>query len=384
MWTSAGHKERKTLACQKTIFLVSIFFTSFFPTPLSQGETLKIVDVMILSPDNAPYTGKKDWRPFVTGVYLAGDTTFVTGNVGLLAKFSSEQPWRKILRIEPWGNNWWEDNKKARKKNVLFSVGGLWRIPGADRIAVFDTYIDATYTINLQDPDNVRVRFWKRPDDKSSVYTVSIYNDLIFYGINSGFHDSILAISHLDMSDYHRVFECPPALKRKLDSVWTDPYCRPAFNPIDSTIWLAFTHYNYIYLVDMNGNLLDSVQITDPNFRLPQPPRSRMHSNAVFRDWLSKCTPVRSFWYVPHAKAHLRPGYFLLQYRSGWRMMEADSIRLFSTLAWTASRQPVELDVDEDWRIVGVQPDGRVIFGHFLIKDNKVKEYVLSVARIEQ
>lgn len=361
---------------QKTKFLLTAFLISLFPAVLSHGESVNIIDEITLPADKATYGGKEHERLRVSGVYLEGDTIFAATNAGLLAKFSSEQPWEKILDCEDRGNNWWEDYKTAKKKNALFEPRYFWRITGVDEIVVFDSYISSPYTIDLQNRNNIKARLWKDPDEKSSIKAVSIYNDLILYGISSGYHDSILAVSRTDLSDYHRVFEYPPALKKRFDSVWADPNCIPAFNPIDSTIWLAFMFYNYIYLVDMNGRLLDSVHIYASDFRVPQPPRSRMKSDAVFRDWLSKCTPVRSFRYVP-------TGYFLLQYRSGWRKLEADSIRLFSTLAWMSDRRPVELAVDKDWQLVGVQPDGRVIFAEYLIEDNKLKETVLYVTRIE-
>jgi hypothetical protein len=101
-----------------------------------------------------------------------------------------------------------------------------------------------------------------------------------------------------------------------------------------------------------------------------------MKSQAVFDDWYSKCTPVRSFWFVV-------PGYLLLQYRIGWGKLEADSIPLHTTLAWTADRRPVDLEVDKSWQLVGVESDGRVIFVEYLVEENKCKEAVLHVTRIE-
>ncbi len=361
---------------QKAIFLLTIFLMSLFLAVLCNGESLKIIDEMTMPVDEATYSGNKHGRLQISGVLLEGDSAFATAKSGVLAKFSNEESWRRILDCEPYGNNWWEDYETAQKRNALFGPWSLWQIAGIHEIVVFDAHIGSLYSIDLQNRNNVTAKLWKSPDEKFSIFTVAVYNGLILYGLSSGYHDTILAVSGPDISDFHMVFECPGTLKRKLDSVWADPNCRPAFNPVESSIWLAFMFYDYIYIVDMNGNLLDSVQITDPDFRLPQPPRSRMHSNAVFQDWFSKCTPVSAFRYVP-------PGYFLLQFRIGWRRLEADSIQLFSTLVWTADRQPVELEVDKDWRIVGVQPDGRVIFAHYLMKDNKAKEIILHVTRIE-
>ncbi|MEW5995552.1 MAG: hypothetical protein AB1744_14305, partial [Candidatus Zixiibacteriota bacterium] len=203
---------------QKTMFLVTVLSLCPFLAVLCQGESLRIIDKMALSPNSVPYPIEEGSRLFVGNVYFLGDTTLVSSGVGLLAKFSNEDPWVIIVNHEPWGNNWWEDDKKARKRNVLFSTRYLWRMPGAKEMVVLDTYIDAAYKVNLDYPDNARVRFWKRPDEKSSVGAVSIYNDLIFYGLISGYHDSILAVSHTDMSGYRRLFECPAGLKRRFDS----------------------------------------------------------------------------------------------------------------------------------------------------------------------
>jgi hypothetical protein len=109
---------------------------------------------------------------------------------------------------------------------------------------VLDTYIGVAYKIDFQDSNNVSATFRKRPDEKSSVTAVSVCDNFILYGISSGYHDTIVAVSYPDLSHYRHLFECPPELKRKLDSVWADLACFPAFNPIDSTIWLAFMFYN--------------------------------------------------------------------------------------------------------------------------------------------
>jgi hypothetical protein len=360
----------------KITFLLTIFFMSLFPAVFSDGESLAVVDEIILSADKATYTGKEHARLFVTGVYLSGDTTFFSSIVGISAKIAGKTGYRKIIGREDWSDDWWRDFKTAKKENALFCPGPIWRMSGSDDLVVYDHRIFLPYTIDLQNKDTAIAKIWKAADEKSIVNSMSIYGDLICYGTISDFNDFILAISYVDMSDYRRVFKCPPSLRHRFDSVWADPDCIPAFNPLDSTIWLAFEYYDYIYIVDIRGDLLDSVHISLPDFRLPQPPRSRMHSDAVFQDWYSKCTPVESFRYVP-------PGYFLLQYRTGWEKLEADSIQLRSTLAWTADRTPVDLTVEKDWHLVGVQPDGRVIFAHYVVEDNKIKEIVLHIARIE-
>jgi len=364
------------LGMQKAKFFLTAFLISLFPVVLSHGESLKIIDEMTVPVDETTYSSKKHGRLQISRVHLEGDSAFAATKSGVLAKFSNEESWRRILDCEPYGNNWWEDYETAKKKNVLFGPWSLWRIAGIHELVVFDTYLGSLYSINLQNRNNVTAKLWKSPGEKFSISRVAVYNGLILYSLSSGYHDTILAVSGPDTSDFHMVFECPPTLKRKLDSIWADPYCSPAFNPIDSSIWLAFDYYDYIYIVDFNGKLLDSIALDAFDFRLPQSPLSRMKSQAVFDDWYSKCTPVRSFWYVPS-------GHFLLQYRSGWEKLEADSIPRHSTLAWTADRRPVDLAVDKSWQLVGVESDGRVIFAEYLVEDNKCKEVILHVTRIE-
>jgi hypothetical protein len=361
---------------QKAIFILIIFLMSLLLAVLCNGESLKIIDEMTMPVDEAAYSGNKHGRLQISGVLLEGDNAFAAAKSGVLAKFPDEQSWREILDCEPYGNNWWEDYEKAKKQNALFAPWSLWRIAGIRELVVFDAYLGCLYSINQENRNNVTAKLWKNSGEKFSIFTVAVYDGLILYSLGSGYHDTILAVSGPDTSNFHMVFECPSALKHKFDSLWADPCCHPAFNPIDSTIWLAFVFYDYIYVIDFNGKLLDSVALDASDFRLPQPPRSRMHSDAVFQDWYSRCTPVESFWYVP-------PDYFLLQFRSGWRKIEADSIQLRTTLAWTADRQPVGLTVEKDWHLVGVQLDGRVIFAHYVIEDNEFKEIVLHIARIE-
>ncbi|MEW5994860.1 MAG: hypothetical protein AB1744_10755, partial [Candidatus Zixiibacteriota bacterium] len=146
--------------------------------------------------------------------------------------------------------------------------------------------------------------------------------------------------------------------------------------PIDNTIWLAFEYYNQVYIIDTAGQVLDSVAIKTADFRLPQPPVSRLKSNAVFQDWLSKCTPVRSFNYVA-------PNRFVLQYETGLEKSGLGSRQFYATVLWTADRNEVVLDVDETWRLVGVHPDGRVVFVQDRLEENKPRTAVIYIARIE-
>ncbi|MFQ5453246.1 MAG: hypothetical protein ACE5D6_03565, partial [Candidatus Zixiibacteriota bacterium] len=178
-----------------------------------------------------------------------------------------------------------------------------------------------------------------------------------------------------DDKKYQRIFSFPSKLDKLLDSLGCmEPYIRPAYALNDSIICLSISGYNFIYQIDFSGIILDSISIYSSDFRLPQPPKSRIRSRAVWEMWLSGWTPIKSFKFVP-------PGYFILQYLTGWEELEADTIPLYSTLMWNTDRQPVEIEVDKHWQIAGVQPDGRIIFAHYLIESDK-REIVLNVTRI--
>ena len=117
------------------------------------------------------------------------------------------------------------------------------------------------------------------------------------------------------------------------------------------------------------------IPISGTDWIPPPIPKSRIHSPAVYTDWVSRWTPTTGFQYAS-------PGYFIRQHRIGWQKVSNDSIPLYSTLVWRADRQPVELSVDHRWQLAGVQPDGRIIFGHYDVADDSCR-IVLNVTRIE-
>jgi hypothetical protein len=138
---------------------------------------------------------------------------------------------------------------------------------------------------------------------------------------------------------------------------------------------LAIQGYNFIYVTDMDGNLLDSVPITLPDFRMPPPLKSRMKSGAVVDEWGSQWTSTTRFSYVS-------PGYFLMQYITGQVDCGAKERSRFTTVVWDAKRQLVPLSIDPLWRVAGVQDDGRVIFVAPEADSSGCKE-TLIVGRIE-
>jgi len=105
------------------------------------------------------------------------------------------------------------------------------------------------------------------------------------------------------------------------------------------------------------------------------PIKSRVKSNAVFAEWMSHWTILHSFAYVP-------PGYFLLQYEVGLEKYGKTMRTLYSTVVWDADRRPVPLEVDKHWLLVGVNDDGRLVFGHREIQADTLR-VVLTIGRIE-
>jgi hypothetical protein len=190
--------------------------------------------------------------------------------------------------------------------------------------------------------------------------------------------------SHIDLrkvSDpdyFKRIFMVPLSREAKLDSVGIYfPHCSPVLNPVDSTIWVEIYGFDYIYVLDFDGTLIDSVKIAADGWIAPGKPASRIQSQAVADEWLKRWTPQTTFNYVP-------PGYFIMQYRTGYMHVPGDSISLCGTAVWNADdRQPVALQVDPHWRVAGVQPDGRIIFGHYE-RDADAYRVVLDITRIER
>jgi len=172
------------------------------------------------------------------------------------------------------------------------------------------------------------------------------------------------------------IFKIPSGVQARLDTMLIGSTSHfPALNPHDSTIWVEISGYDSICVVDYDGDVVGMIPISAADWIPPPRPKSRIHSPAVYADWVSRWTPTTGFQYAP-------PGYFIRQHRIGWQSVLNDSIPLYSTLVWRADRQPVELSVDHRWQLAGVQPDGRIIFGHYDVADDSCR-IGLNVTRIQ-
>jgi hypothetical protein len=313
------------------------------------------------------------------GAYVDTDLALVGTVGGVYGRKGPEAAWKKLIDCRSKGDTWWGDFGIARQKSVLFYPSKFWRLPGTDSFLVWDEYMIAPYSMSIEN-GQVRVMYLEEFDEalgKVYVSYVSAFEDQFFVSTVALDDTMIVCTLPMDLSVRRNLYRCPLELSRRIDTIgFSNVECYSVFNPVDSTIWIAFYAYAYLYVVDMKGQLLDSILISAPDFRLPAPPRSRMKSKAVAREWLSSFTPFSSLTYAPS-------GFVVFQYRSGWERLAADSIPLFSTITWAADRMPVELDVETHRQVAGVMPDGRVIFGEYLVENEKCVGLVLTEARIE-
>jgi hypothetical protein len=263
----------------------------------------------------------------------------------------------------------------------LVLPSGLWQYAAAEgsEILVFDGFCNRLYCLREStDGTSFLTKCDKRKGD-DMFDEAELQNGVVLSGLWLRPGKETVVIQRLADGDYRRVFRYPQGLARWRDSIGIGlgyvPFCDPALNPHDSTLWLAIQGYNFIYVTDMDGNLLDSVPITLPDFRMPPPLKSRMKSGAVVDEWGSQWTSTTRFSYVS-------PGYFLMQYITGQVDCGAKERSRFTTVVWDAKRQLVPLSIDPLWRVAGVQDDGRVIFVAPEADSSGCKE-TLIVGRIE-
>lgn len=345
----------------------------------SHGANLVVThqDTLLFDKADRDYA-KEHWEHRV-GACIGKDIALVGTVSGVYARLSPGAPWKKLLNCRPKGDTWWADFEIALQTSVLFYPTHFWHFSGSDSFLVWDEYMINPYTMSFAD-DQVRIKYlesWEEATGKVYVDNVSECNGQLLASKESAGYEMIVITMPIDMSGCRDVYKCPKSLSDSLGRLGMGTRKTfPVLDPVDSSIWIAFSAYDYIYVVNMQGQLLDSIPVTADDFRLPKPPKSRMKSKAVGREWQASFTPVQSFSYAP-------PGYFLFQYRIGWEKLAVDSLPLFSTIAWSADRRPVELEVDKHWQVAGVQPDGRVIFGQYVVKDKQATGIVLIEARIE-
>lgn len=359
---------------QKAMLFIAALLIITIAARESCCETLTVIDEISHVESSVP----------IGAVLLGGDSIMYVSLSGLFARFDGPQSWRRIIDCVPHTETVPFSVCYRYELERLIYPEGLWRVSGedGDEILVLEGFCSRLYSLQIHDGRQSHPRIWRKKTrkDHSQDYfdNVNIQGNLILSALGHFASDKAVALQYTNKPDYKRVFDYPEALTHHLDSIgWTesDRFCIPAFNPKDSTIWLAIYAYDYLYIIDMKGQLLDSLQISAPDYRVPPPIKSRIKSNAVFDEWLSHWTLLQTFSYVP-------PGYFLMQYHVGSEKYGKTMRWLYSTVVWDADRRPVPLEIDKHWLLVGVNDDGRMIFGHREIQADTLR-VVLTIARIE-
>lgn len=358
----------------KATLLIAALLVSALVAQDSYGETLTVIEELSYTTDSV------GWSIPFGALLLGGDSVMFVSQSGLFARFDSSQSWRKIIDCVPYMEPVPFSVCNRKELERLIIPEGLWRVSGkdVDEILVLERYCGRSYLLQFRDDGRSYMKPWRKKRVGHDHYQhVNVQGDLMLCALGRFASDKAVALQHTDKSDYRRVFDYPEALTHHLDSVgWTEgnPFCIPALNPKDSTLWLAVWAHDYLYITDMKGRTLDSLHISAPDYRVPPPIKSRIRSNAVSQEWMSHWTPLRSFAYVP-------PRYFLLQYCVGFEEHSKGIRALYSTVVWDADRRPVPLEVNRYWRLTGVHDDGRLIFGHREAQGDTYRT-VLTIARI--
>jgi hypothetical protein len=334
-----------------------------------QGESLCVVEQHMLG----TYLGVK------YALRAGGDTIMFLSSAGLYVQGNMSQERRKLIDCAPAEEQVPFTAGALDTLSRLISPSGMWQVSvaGESQIVIFDQFYGRL--LRLTRANDGRMFLTKcdqrKGDDlfaESNVQDGTILS--VLWGNNT---KKKVVIQRINGREYRKVFRCSDKLVRLRDSVglYNMTFGAPAINPQDSSLWLAIEGYPYVYIIDMDGELRDSVPISNGDYRRPQPEKSRMKSDAVVDEWFSHWTPITSFLYVS-------PGHFIMQYRTGVEACQGERLNRYSTVAWNTKKQIIPLRVDPLWRLAGVDSDGRVIFVTPTSDSSGCKE-TLVVTRIE-
>ncbi|MBK7142842.1 MAG: hypothetical protein IPH75_12260 [bacterium] len=261
----------------------------------------------------------------------------------------------------------------------LVSPEGLWQYKSdkGNEVLIFEGHCNRMYRLSQTDEGTP---FLTRCDKRTGydfLGNANVQGGSMLAAMSGNDTEKRIVIQKIGSSNFLRLFRCSEELLHWRDSVsLAHSYLGyPAINPQDSTIWLAVDGYPYVYLVDMAGELRDSVPITNADYRRPPQTISRIESQAVTNEWYARWTPVMFFSYV-------YPDYFIMQYRVGDGICMGEDLSQLTTVVWNVNKQVVPLKIDPLWRLAGVQDDGRIIFVAREADNSGCKE-TLVVARIE-
>ncbi len=318
------------------------------------GDTLTIVtDCSYRIDDLGKYGSPSGAMP------LGEDSLMFVSAKGVFVGSRSTEDWRRVIDAAPSDEAPPYSICREEELDRVYSVSGPWLVSGekGSQLLLLETFCGQLYTIEPSQDDHTVAKRWGDYGSRARFRSINVQGNTVLAGFGLSRGEKAIAILDTERQDYRRIFEYPPGLARRLDSVgWISGFssCIPALNPTDSTLWVAIPAYDYIYIMDFEGKILDSVCIDDPYYRVPPPIKSRVKSTAVIEDWLSEWTLISRFAYVS-------PGYFLLRYSPaeddpGW----SDGLRV-RNLAWDVHGNPVSLSLGPNSWLLGVHDDGRLV-----------------------
>lgn len=307
------------------------------------------------------------------------DSVLFLSTDGLYLQGSSEQGWKRLIdctsEFEQVPFSVCQNDRLTR----LIYPEGMWRhaATGGYEILIYEGFCNRLYRLRESNDSTFFLTKCdqRKGDDQFGV--TSVQDGTILSTLWGNDTKEKIVIQRIDGGHYRRRFRCSENLVRWRDSVDLDHSSLgiPAINPVDSALWLAIDGYPYVYVIDLDGELRDSVPITNPDYKQPQPIRSRMKSDAVVDEWFAQWTPIWFFSYVP-------PGYFIMQYKIGTDTCAGRQQNKFATIVWNTNKRIIPLSVDPHWHIAGVQDDGRIIFVAPEADSSGCKETII-VTRIE-
>ncbi len=356
--------------------LVLLFCMATFSGVLSvQSESLEILETRHL-----PLASDTGSVGFINVLMLGDDTVAAAlagENGGVWVQFDRQQPWIRLIGSQPSSDSWWVDCDGRTVFDKLFSPLNLGFLSESQDLLVFDGHCNQLLTLELNASAPMPAHTWRYMRGEDSMDRVSFQDGYLFTGIYSEQRDMMLSVERLgDAESYRRILPISAELQVRLDSVglgYTD--CMAAMDPASGNIWVAICDYDYILISNPDGVVLDSVCISSSGYVSPQPPKSRVRSQAVWEQWMRSKTYKTAFKYIA-------PGYFILQYDVSNFTPLSEGTMSVGTSVWNTDRQSVGLKIDPHWQLAGAHEDGRIVFGRHIIEGNK-RRIELNIVRIE-
>lgn len=362
---------------QKSITVLIVCMIIWRLSEPLRAESIELVSETSLTEENAPFIDSTEWPVYISGCHVSGDTVVVASNVGLLIKYPDTDNWMTLIDYRGGEDDYRTLDIKIQSGKYTYYPGYIQKMTGHDRYTVFPSLGLTPYVYEVKNRTAAFVEWHEIENIYTHLQDIGIGKDVITYGVASDEHDTIISVSNVDFSDYRRVYQMPAGIKAFLDSVGAFIECHPTFNPKDNSILFALSHFNWIYKIDTTGRLLDSILIDAESFLVPRPPASRLKTNAVFQDWLSRCTPIQRFAYV-------HPGYLIAQY-STYTWQPGDNYaerKSMPTLVWRTDKTPVDIEINDGWQLVQVQPDGLIVFSEQIYDNDSGHRTILYITRI--